>query len=953
MARIIILPVSHVFAGLLLLICVLTSINASSQTIEVYRNGFSTTTGVSQSLTSGSMSIGNGEVKVRNEESSWFRDVYDGYVVVNTSLYLQPGYEYEVSINAKRLGVNSRLELTRGTSAGAASSDAVANRILTSSANNVNSGNFVKFTSNKISVTAAEQLYVGIYLFSERWHFFNPIEIATIVDELVITRTCITPAAPTVAGNSRCGNGTVQLTASGAPAGYSYRWYEQASGGTAIAGARGATFTTPSLSASKTYYVAVANDAAGCTIESTRVPVMATVNPTPIASLTGPADVYIGKTETYNYTGSNKSGIVYTLNLDGGTLTSGAVGQVNQIKWDTPGVKNIRLAVTIDGCTSAEFVKQVTVHDYYTWTGQQNDSWNVAANWLPNGVPGADDAILVVNAPYKLKNNSGANVAVKKLMVNSGSLDLDGKKITVTGAAEFNGGEIGNGTGVDVKCKEVKFKGTKFKVPVFVECDNIYFNGSEFNNETSITKSGATATDNISEGGSVFNGPVTIINRTNKGLRLGNNTADEFKSDVTFESGSGGTLEASAILSGSTGQSIKTVGNAKFKSLSVNKSGSQVNLNSQVRIAANGNLKLTQGKIVSSAANPLILEAGATAEGASDNSFVEGPVQRFGAGNFTFPVGKGAVYKPISIAPVSATASDAFTAEYFPENSSVNYSHTSKDETIERISSCEHWILNRTAGSAHATVTLSWDANTACKVEVPEDLVVARWDGSKWQNHGNGGVTGTTTAGNVTSGAPITSFSPFAVGSKSRFNPLPVELVSFAATGQHDKVHLKWSTASEQENKGFSVERSTDGKTFSPIAFVNGAGNSSVKKHYTFADVAPVAGTAYYRLRQVDFDGTVTYSRIVTVYLNADIDFTIVPNPVKDRMQVSWSTNANETNELTIMDAGGRELLREQVKSQSIIASITIDMSGFTKGLYILRVTDSKGVVHTCKLVKQ
>src|SRR6476661_5163698 len=104
-------------------------------------------------------------------------------------------------------------------------------------------------------------------------------------DYTLTVNSCTTPTAPAVTAGSRCGAGSVSLSASGAPAGGSYRWYTVASGGTPIAGATGNVYTTPSLSASTLYYVSVVNSQ-GC--ESARTAVAATVNTIPTADA-GPA----------------------------------------------------------------------------------------------------------------------------------------------------------------------------------------------------------------------------------------------------------------------------------------------------------------------------------------------------------------------------------------------------------------------------------------------------------------------------------------------------------------------------------------------------------------------------------------------------------------------------------------------------------------------------------------
>lgn len=131
------------------------------------------------------------------------------------------------------------------------------------------------------------------------------------------------PATPTTTSAARCGTGSVTLTAFGAPTGGRYVWYTQATGGTPISGANGATYTTPSLSTTTTYYVATAN-AANC--QSARIPVTATINdqPAPILTPDGPTTFCDGGSVTLTATDGG-TGATYQFLLNGQPI-SGATG---------------------------------------------------------------------------------------------------------------------------------------------------------------------------------------------------------------------------------------------------------------------------------------------------------------------------------------------------------------------------------------------------------------------------------------------------------------------------------------------------------------------------------------------------------------------------------------------------------------------------------------------------
>ena len=117
--------------------------------------------------------------------------------------------------------------------------------------------------------------------------------------------------------------------------------------------------------------------------------------------------------------------------------------------------------------------------------------------------------------------------------------------------------------------------------------------------------------------------------------------------------------------------------------------------------------------------------------------------------------------------------------------------------------------------------------------------------------------------------------------------PLPVELILFEANRIEDKVKLKWLTASERNNSGFEIQRSTNGIDFERIGFVEGLGDSNNLSSYDFFDNNPFAGLNYYQLKQIDFDGSVSFSSIKSVAINDKL--TIYPNPTTAFL---WVENA-------------------------------------------------------------
>ncbi|MBS1583669.1 MAG: hypothetical protein JST66_15830 [Bacteroidetes bacterium] len=169
--------------------------------------------------------------------------------------------------------------------------------------------------------------------------------------------------------------------------------------------------------------------------------------------------------------------------------------------------------------------------------------------------------------------------------------------------------------------------------------------------------------------------------------------------------------------------------------------------------------------------------------------------------------------------------------------------------------------------------------------------------------------------------------------------PLPIELLGFSATRESaTRVRLDWATASEHDNDRFTVERSTDVTTWSPILEVPGAGNSTSVLAYSAQDEAAPAGDLYYRLRQTDTDGTTTVSDIRYVGPGgmAGADLLLYPNPASGSFQVGTRTRVDGPMTLTLLDGAGRTVAERRLDPQSAPASF--DVAALPEGLYHLRV---------------
>jgi hypothetical protein len=174
--------------------------------------------------------------------------------------------------------------------------------------------------------------------------------------------------------------------------------------------------------------------------------------------------------------------------------------------------------------------------------------------------------------------------------------------------------------------------------------------------------------------------------------------------------------------------------------------------------------------------------------------------------------------------------------------------------------------------------------------------------------------------------------------------PLPVKLTSFEANVNDETTLLTWSTSSEINNKGFEIERSTDGENFEMIGFVRGAGNSNILNTYLFKFESNE--TAFYRLKQIDFDGVYEYSKIVFVSNNLLDDQTeLLPNPFVNEISIQ---NEDGIVKVEIIDVTGKVVVSEEILNST---KVLVNTETLKAGLYYLKVQTAHSI-ETKRVIK-
>ena len=352
-----------------------------------------------------------------------------------------------------------------------------------------------------------------------------------------------------------------------------------------------------------------------------------------------------------------------------------------------------------------------------------------------------------------------------------------------------------------------------------------------------------------------------------------------------------------------------------------------------------GTLILTSGKLTLGS-NNLTLGSTATISGASASNYIiadgngelrkqitDSPTLPF---SFTFPVGDNtgtAEYSPVTLSFTSGTFSSAYAGVKLS-----NTKHPSNTSTVDYIN--RFWTVTQSGisgFSCDAYFTYS-DADIA---GTETNIYCGKYDSPIWTL-----FPVTNAASNTLTAGGVTSFSDFTGG---ELGSVPVELTSFKAKINGSSVVLNWSTVSETNNSGFEIEKSFNNQSFEKVGFVQGAGTTTEGKDYSFTDTKVVTGQYSYRLKQIDLDGTFSYSNIVVVSINAPDKFELAqnyPNPFNPETKIRFEIPMTSFVNVSVFNVLGEKvatLVNESLEQgiyEKGFAAINL-----TSGIYIYKLT--------------
>lgn len=162
---------------------------------------------------------------------------------------------------------------------------------------------------------------------------------------------------------------------------------------------------------------------------------------------------------------------------------------------------------------------------------------------------------------------------------------------------------------------------------------------------------------------------------------------------------------------------------------------------------------------------------------------------------------------------------------------------------------------------------------------------------------------------------------------------LPVELISFLAENSNNSVSLNWSTASELNNKCFVIESSRNAYDFKEIGKVYGQGNSNTVVKYSFIDYNPENDITYYRLKQIDFNGTFEYSNVISIKTNNEINYKVYPNPTANNLTIEGVNKSL----IKIYNSSGADVT-SLINFSGFDGSTILELGALNTGFYFINI---------------
>ena len=257
------------------------------------------------------------------------------------------------------------------------------------------------------------------------------------------------------------------------------------------------------------------------------------------------------------------------------------------------------------------------------------------------------------------------------------------------------------------------------------------------------------------------------------------------------------------------------------------------------------------------------------------------------------------------------------------------------------------WNVGNAAGNTGAgSVGLLFGWNAANQNGPFSQPKLKHHDGAVWNDLG-GSSTYNSGANTLAYTSYTGNFSPFAITEANVV--LPLTWLSFTGKQNNYTIDLAWETASEVNTAYFDIERSEDAAAFSGIGRVAATQFPAAVNSYQFSDINPLAGRSFYRLKQVDVNGKITYSKLLQFNSNAKQDFSIVATPGAANLILNAPQSLSGKTMLSVFDANGRKIFSQQVVAGRNLVPVS---ALTTHAIYFIKLTAGNEMLYSGQFFK-
>jgi|GEM_PF-1137178 len=572
-------------------------------------------------------------------------------------------------------------------------------------------------------------------------------------------------------------------------------------------------------------------------------------------------------------------------------------------------------------CTANSASGTITVVAFTnTWTGTVNNNWNAAGNWACGVTPNSATAdVMIPDGKSPILDST--NTSIRNLtMLGNSSLGISNKTLTLHGS--FTGSNTAGLLG-----------SASSNLTVNGNVGSIRFVSATLNNFTINTASNAILSENLNISGNMsvsgtidatntfiggtgsftLNSSGRIKTSHSEGITLSGAVGSiqtlsrNYNSGAIYEYNAGGNQNTGAGLPTPLAGSVIISNNSNVtisNHLTLNGSSNSVSAGSNLNIQANFNF-INNGQIAGDAT--VINSVNAVYSG---NGTLNAELTNHG-----------------TIAPGNSIGTIFIKGKYKATPSSIHNIEIASLTSFDKIVVDGEAILD---GTLNIILLGSYVPNNGDSFKF---LTATK------------GVSGTFATSNFPAGYSWSLTYNSNDVTLNFLGALPVELIGFNAAKRNKEVALDWSTASEQDNDFFAIERSNNGNDYYEIGQVEGKGTTLLTSRYIFMDKTPTSGDNYYRLRQVDFNAEFAYSPVRVVRMEQGNSYQVFPTLVSNTLTVRASDISEEDLQLSIISTINGQL----ISIQTMIAGNTqseINTESLPQGSYMLQLTKRNEVKH-------